>query len=117
MSSPPSDPGANPSQKFYCINWFRYVVICPKVKAENPVCRLTSTQHNQWNIPRFFPDLATEILDRFACKPYIENDKIWFRWSEYSRYHSRKVGNSNHIVGRQQNLAKHPPRLRIAIDQ
>jgi hypothetical protein len=50
-SSPPSDPGANASQKFRCIDWFCYVVICPKVKHENPVCWLTGTQHKKWNIP------------------------------------------------------------------
>jgi hypothetical protein len=116
VSIRPADPGANSGQKFCYIDWFRYVVICPNVKAENPVCRLTSTQHKKWNILRLFPDLATEILDRFARKPYIQNDKVRLRWSEYSRYHSRKIRNSNHVVGWQQNLVKHPPRVGIAID-
>ncbi len=49
-SSPRSDSVANASQKLRCIDWFSYVVICPKVKHENPVCRLTRTQHKKWNI-------------------------------------------------------------------
>jgi hypothetical protein len=50
MSGPPSDPGANPSEKLCSIDWFCYVVICPKVKHENLVSRLTSTQHKKWHI-------------------------------------------------------------------
>src|SRR5882757_3326835 len=85
-SGPPFDAGANASQKLCCVDWFRYVVICPQVEHENPVCRLTRTQDKKWNILRCLSNLATEILDRLARKPYIQDNKIGLSWREYSRY-------------------------------
>ena len=96
--SPPFDPSANAGQKLRCIERFCYVVICTKVKHENPVCWIPITQHEKWNILRFLPDLATEVLHMLAPRPYIQNDKIGFSGKQYFRYHGRKVWNGDHLV-------------------
>jgi hypothetical protein len=97
-SGPPSNSGANASQKLRCIDWFFYVVVCPKVKQENPLCRLTRTQHKERNILRFSPNLPTETLDRLSRKSYIENDKIGFGRREDFPYCYRNVRNGDHVV-------------------